>query len=44
MISVFFYFVYLHIAQFGSVRDLGSRGRRFKSCYVDHYACMTELE
>lgn len=25
------------VAQLGSARDLGSRGRRFKSCRPDHY-------
>ena len=28
---------YRDVAQLGSALDLGSRGRRFKSCHPDHY-------
>lgn len=31
------------VAQFGSALDLGSRGRRFESCYPDHIALVAQL-
>lgn len=32
---------YRDVAQFGSASDLGSRGRKFESCYSDHFAQLT---
>ena len=31
------------VAQFGRALDLGSRGRRFKSCHLDHYLYFREI-
>ena len=34
--------IYRDVAQLGSALDLGSRGRRFESCFPDHFVNLSQ--